>query len=169
VGLFFFSTFAVGAFALLNLLLVVLGPWKGPLAGLAGAIVAASYVAAAGDLWRRTSSRRVEAEAERRDRDLREGTAAYVRGELEKARACFLRWYRSDPSDFEAAFRLGVTCARQGDVRWARHWLRRTRKLDVDGKWHWELARELELLKKKKAAPAGGRPRATPREVAVEG
>jgi hypothetical protein len=46
----------------------------------------------------------------------------------------------------ESLFRLGVVCARQGDLRNASVWLRRARRFDLEEKWSWEVERELERL-----------------------
>ena len=42
--------------------------------------------------------------------------------------------------------RLGVVLARRGQARAARRWFARARAFDLDDKWKWEIARELERL-----------------------
>jgi tetratricopeptide (TPR) repeat protein len=90
----------------------------------------------------------VRAEEEARDTNLRRGTVAYLKGDLEEAETLFRACVKADPLDVEALFRLGVVCARSGDVLHARTCLRRTLKHDAEAKWRWEAGRELEALKK---------------------
>lgn len=155
LGMAIFTAFAVAAFALLNLFLVSLGPWKSAFVSLAACLAFLAFIGAVVDLWFRTYPKRVQAEAELRGRRLREGMLAYLGGDLEKASHCFRSCLKSDPHDVEASFRLGIIYCRGGDTRQGAHWLRRAGKLDVDGKWHWELARELERLKTKSQAAGG--------------
>jgi tetratricopeptide (TPR) repeat protein len=152
-GLAIFTAFAVSGFGLLNGLFIYLGEMRGLIIGGAAAVLAASATFSWYDIVRRTCAARVRAEAEERERSLKAGTVAYLEGDLDGAAAHLSRALEADPADFEALFRLGIVRARAGRKREARLQLRRALKHDTDGKWNWEIQREIELLAVPSAEP----------------
>lgn len=146
-GLFLFTLFTICAFAIVNGLLLDLGRWKAALVwgGAAGAAGCAAW--AWTDILRRTSPARLREEASLRERQLKEGMLAYVRGDHEAAKKLFFECARRDPSDVEALFRLGMAYARAGEREAAIRWLERTRRRDFQGKWAWEIRVELARLR----------------------
>jgi len=148
LGLAVFTAFALAGFALFNGIFIYLGDGREFLvrgsAGLVLGIVGWTWF----DIICRTGPRRLKAEEEERDHNLREGMIAYLRGDHEGAKALFRSCVRADPFDVEALFRMGVACSRTGDIREAAVWLRRTRRHDLEDKWRWEIAEELKKLKR---------------------
>ena len=98
------------------------------------------------DVLRRTSPQRLRLLEEEKLRLLKDGMLSYLRGDLGGAIERLRRSLKLDAADVEAQFRLGVILARQGKRDEARAELRRSRALDIDGKWSWEIERELKLL-----------------------
>jgi hypothetical protein len=161
VGLAVFTGFAIVLSGLLNGLFIYLGDGRGTLVAVSASLLLAITAGAWFDILRRTSPEAVRTAAEDRERSLREGTVAYLRGDLAGASALFKGCVGADPSDVEALFRLGVVTSRAGDARAARVWLRRALKCDLEDKWRWEICRELERSKEEgaraaRAAPARG-------------
>ena len=163
-GLVLFTVFAIGGFGLLNGLLLYIGWGRSFVLAASGFTALAVWVWACVDIIRLTSPVRRHAEEEDRLKALREGTVRYLRGDLEDAKRAFGRCLKKDPGDVEALFRLGILCARSGDSRGARTYLRRASKLDLDGKWVWEIQRELARLAREEEAkePASRAARAHP-------
>ena len=167
-GLAIFTVFAVSAFALLNGLFIYLGERRSLVVAGSAALLVGASVFAWVDLLRRTSPARVREESEERERNLKDGTVAYVTGDFDAAAERFTKCVEADPSDFEALFRLGITHSRAGRTREAALWLRRALKNDEEEKWGWEIRRELELLaqrpaaREKRTAPAAKTPAAQP-------
>ena len=153
-GLAIFTVFAVAGFGLLNGLFIYLGEMRAFIIGGAAAVLAGATAFSWYDILRRTGLARVRAEAEERERSLKAGTVAYLEGDLDAAAGHFTLPLEADPADFEALFRLGIVRARAGRAREAALWLRRALRNDEDGKWAWEIRRQLELL----GATAGARP-----------
>jgi len=147
LGLIIFTIFAVSGFALLNGLFFYLGSWRTFLIVSSSTFLVLVTIGSWVDILRTTSSRQVRVEEEARDTNLRRGTVAYIRGDLTEAETLFRACVRADPLDVEALFRLGVVCARSGDLLHAKTCLRRTLKHDGEAKWRWEAGRELEALK----------------------
>ena len=164
LGLVLFTVFAVGGFALLNGAVIYIGRGQHALIASGAALIIGTAIGAWAHILLATSPRRVQASEERRQKALREGTVAYLRGDFKTACELFQGCVEDDPSDFEALFRLGVVCSRAGDVRRARSWLRRVRRHDLEDKWRWEVDRELRRLKT--AASAGGTAGSSPRKAA---
>ncbi len=156
-GLGLFTLFAVAGFALLNGLFIYIGNARSLVVALSSVLLLASIVGSWIDILRATNPGRLKALEAERDKALREGTVAYLRGDLKAAIDLFEGCVRRDPGDVEALFRLGAVCSRSGESRAAQVWLRRARKHDLDEKWAWEVERELERLKKATGAvPAPG-------------
>ncbi|MBI4602257.1 MAG: hypothetical protein HY721_09885 [Planctomycetes bacterium] len=153
LGLGLFTAFAVAAFALFNAVVIYVGVWRSLFVLLSSLALCTSVLGAWVHMARLTSSGRLRVSEERRARSLREGTLAYLRGDLEAARAQFRSCIEDDPVDVEALFRLAVVCARSGDARQASLLFRRTLRLDVEEKWRWEIGRELERLRAQAAGP----------------
>jgi hypothetical protein len=53
---------------------------------------------------------------------------------------------RADAGDVEATLQLAAIARRRGDAAAARRHLRRARYLDDDGRWDFQIGRELEAL-----------------------
>ena len=157
LGLIIFTLFAVSGFAFLNGLFFYLGSWQTFLIVSSSTLLVLVTIGSWFDILRTTSARQVRVEEEARDANLRRGTVAYIRGHLTDAEACFRACVKSDTLDVEALFRLGVVCARSGDLLHAKTCLRRTLKHDAAAKWRWEAGRELEALKRATTLlPTGG-------------
>ena len=148
-GLAAFTAFAAAGFAFLNGLFIYLGEGKGALIWVSASLAIGLLVGAWVDLLRRTSPRWVKAEEEERQKNMRSGTVAYLRGDHETAGNCFASCVKADPSDVEALFRLGIVCARSGDLKRAKSSLRRVKRYDVEGKWGWEVEMELKQILQK--------------------
>jgi hypothetical protein len=84
--------------------------------------------------------------AERKDYHLRRGLTQYVAGSFEAARDEFLTVLKLDPTDVDARFHLAMAYARAGEAHLAVKTFKRCRSDDVDGKWQWEVQRELDRL-----------------------
>ena len=152
VGISLFTAFSVAAFALLNGLFVYVGPGRTGLIRLSLVFLVGAVAGSWLDILRRTSLRRVKAAERAREENIREGMVAYVRGDLDGARARFSSCLSADPLDVEALFRLGMAYSRAGNSRQAVLCLRRTLKYDGEEKWRWESKRELERLSARGAA-----------------
>jgi len=74
------------------------------------------------------------------------GLASYLRDDLDRAERQFRRVIDIDPGDVEAHLQLAMVHKCRGETRLARRWFKRCRRLDVDGKWQWEIRRELARL-----------------------
>ena len=160
VGLAVFTGFAIALSGLLNGLFIYLGDGRGALVWVSALLLLAVTAGAWFDILRRTSPEAVRTAAEERERSLRDGVVAYLRGDLPGASALFRGCVRTDPADVEALFRLGVVTSRAGDARAARLWLRRALKCDLEDKWRWEIRRELDRSKEEgtaRLAPVRGR------------
>ena len=77
---------------------------------------------------------------------------AYLRGEYDESASVCEGLLRDDPDDVEAAYQLGAIARRRGDAAAARKWFLRARYLDDEGKWDFQIGRELEALGAKPAA-----------------
>jgi hypothetical protein len=84
--------------------------------------------------------------AERKEYHLKRGLTQYVAGSFETARDEFLTVLKLDPTDVDARFHLAMAYARAGEPRLAVKAFKRCRSDDVDGKWRWEVQRELDRL-----------------------
>ena len=106
------------------------------LGGVAG--VAASGVSFVWTLWE-TSPERCRHQEDCADRALRVGLTAYLRGKAKTARVAVdwgLRQARRDPDLLFLAWRLARD---RGDVPKARRLAVRLRRVDLEGKWDWEM------------------------------
>jgi len=148
LGMGIFTVAALCAFAWFNGVFVYRGAGRGALAVSAGVLLAIVVVVQCVELAWRTRPQRVAAEEKERERWMRDGTAAYLRGNLDAALECFRHCLRTRPQDVDALFRLGVVAARAGDTRAATRWLRRTTRYDLDDRWHWEIEREFAKLRR---------------------
>jgi hypothetical protein len=68
---------------------------------------------------------------------------AYLQGKLDESESISKALLSEDPDDVEAALQLGYIARRRGDLAAARLWLVRARYLDDEGKWDFEIDREL--------------------------
>ena len=82
-----------------------------------------------------------------KDDALRAAMAAAARGAEDDAEREFRRVLALDPTDVEAHLNLGSLYARRGRLGKARRHLRCCRRFDINGKWDWEVERELEALR----------------------
>jgi len=78
-----------------------------------------------------------------RDEQFKAALVAYLQGRLDESETICKDLLREDPDDVEAALQMGYVARRRGDPAAARRWLARARYLDDDGKWDFEIAREL--------------------------
>ena len=83
-----------------------------------------------------------------RDRDagMKRVIAAYLQGRFQDAEAACWNLLQTDPDDLEATLYLGSIARQRGDRAGAVRFFRRVRYLDDDGKWDFEVGRELEAL-----------------------
>jgi tetratricopeptide (TPR) repeat protein len=153
LGTVIFTVAAAAFFGLVNGLFIVLGAGRTVLAQGSAALLTGVVGYAWADILRRTSPNRLQAEESHREKSLIEGMIAHLRGEHERAGQLFLSCLKADPTDVEALFRMGMTTARAGRREEAIRWLRRTRRNDLEGKWRWEVERELASLRR---APSRG-------------
>ena len=78
---------------------------------------------------------------------LRAGMVAATRGDDTLAERELRRVLAIDPTDIEAHLNLGALYGRSGELRRARRHLRHCSHFDLEGKWTWEVERELSALK----------------------
>ena len=147
LGLSIFTIFAPCFFSLLYSYLLYVGPYRDQWVQASVIFLFLIYVGSWVELFLRTRPARVRAEEEMRAEGLAGGMLLYVQGDLDGAARLFLRCLQLDPFDLEARFRLGIVLARAGATRAARRQLRRARKYDREGKWTWEIERELKRLR----------------------
>ena len=89
---------------------------------------------------------RINASSPAKESYLRAGMLAAARGDDAHAEEQFLAALALDCTDVETHLNVAAVYARQGKVRRARRHLGRCRRYDVDGKWAWEVSRELERV-----------------------
>jgi tetratricopeptide (TPR) repeat protein len=112
------------------------------LACLAGGVYASSQVALAlGYRTRRRWLRDPE-----RDEAFKAAMAAYLQGRLDEAEAILGRLLQADAADVEATLQLAAVARRRGNAEAARAVLCRARYLDDEGRWDFQIGRELESL-----------------------
>ena len=87
-----------------------------------------------------------ESTSEECDEHFRQGVTHYLRGELVRAKKEFQKALSLNRRDLEARLHLGMVYAAEGRYHHARRAFKRCLALDHDGKWHWELQRELRRL-----------------------
>lgn len=156
-GMALFTMAALCLFALVNLLLVYFGELRLLYLRLAGGGALFFWLTSVADVWRRTSPRRLRRLEREKEDLLRRGMIAYLRGQPDLAQEAFRASLRLDGDDVEALVRMGVVAARSGAVSLARRALRRARRVDLAGKWTWEIGKELLLLREKPGALGEGR------------
>ena len=83
---------------------------------------------------------------EQRDAHYREGMVAFLRDELDAAEAKFKAALRLDPGDVDSMLQLGTILKARGQRRRARRMFKKCRSRDLEGKWEWEISRELSEL-----------------------
>ena len=147
LGLVLFTLFAPCFFSFTYSGFFYVGPYRAVWVQLSGFCWLAIQAASWAELFLRTRPSRVRHEEKLRALCLRQGTVFFLQNDLDAAIDEFQRALVVDPFDVEAQFRLGVTLSRAGRAREARRWLRRARKYDIDEKWYWEIACELERMK----------------------
>jgi tetratricopeptide (TPR) repeat protein len=81
--------------------------------------------------------------ADARDEEFKAALVAYLQGKLDESESISKALLSEDPDDVEAALQLGYIAHRRGDLAAARRWLVRARYLDDEGKWDFEIDREL--------------------------
>jgi tetratricopeptide (TPR) repeat protein len=77
---------------------------------------------------------------------------AYLRGEYDESASISEGLLRDDPDDVEAAYQMGAIARRRGDAATAQKWFLRAQYLDDEGKWDFQIGRELEALAARPAA-----------------
>lgn len=127
------------------------------LACLAGCVYASSQVALALEYRRRRRWLRDP----NRDEVFRAAMAAYLQGRLDEAEALLNQLLRADPDDVEATLQLAAISRRRGDAAATRNGLCHARYLDDEGRWDFQIGRELAALEpapqsESRPAQAGG-------------
>jgi len=84
--------------------------------------------------------------SEERDQRFKSALATYLQGRLEEAESICKGLLKSDPDDVEATLQLASVARRRGDAAAARAYLTRARYLDDEGRWDFEVERELASL-----------------------
>lgn len=98
-----------------------------------------------------------------RDDAFREALVATLQGRLDDAKAVCRALLRTDPDDVEATLHLGTLARRRGRRETALRYFRRARYLDDDGRWDFEIGREIAALTE------SGRSGAAPAEATSHG
>ena len=80
---------------------------------------------------------------ESREGRFRAALAAYLKGHLDESEAACRALLKEDPDDVEATLQLGYCARQRGDLPAARRHFARARYLDDDGKWDFQIQREL--------------------------
>lgn len=108
-----------------------------------GGAVGIVYAAAQGVLY--AVSRRMERHLadEPRDGRFKAALAAYLTGSLDESESICRALLKDDPDDVEATLQLGYLARQRGDLAAARRWFARARYLDDEGKWDFQVEREL--------------------------
>jgi hypothetical protein len=148
-GLALFTLAAVGGFLVFNAFLVLESPHRLDVARASAAATAALWLGAIAHVVYLTSPRRQRRVEEEKVNLLKSGMIFFLRDEMEAAETAFRTCLKLDRGDVEALVRLGVLYARRGQAGPARRTLRRARSVDVEGKWSWEVERELQDLRGK--------------------
>ncbi len=104
------------------------------------AFPAAGYVFAQGALAVR---RRIRPAPEGADEALRRAVALYLQDRLDEAAETCRAVLKRDPRDVELTLRLASIRRRQGRAAEARRLFERARYMDDEGRWDFEIAREL--------------------------
>jgi hypothetical protein len=86
------------------------------------------------------------AEAESRNARFRAALQAYVKGHADQAESLSKGLISEDPDDVEATLLLASIARRQKDLKRARRYFARARYLDDEGRWDFEIERELAAL-----------------------
>jgi hypothetical protein len=161
-GLLLFTLAALSLFLFINLGLMYQGEHRLLLLRISAGSLLFFWLLSLADVMRRTSPGRRRRIEEEKGRLLRAGMISYLRGELAQAEARFRECLKLDHQEVEAVLRLGVIAARSGAAGRARRWLKRARRLDLDGKWSWEIFRELQPLAARPPGKAAETPPAGP-------
>ena len=110
-------------------------------------VAGAAWLVAQGGLVRGLLRPRSAAVLEKRDAHYREGMIAFARNNLDDAEANFRASLRLDPFDVDSMFQLATVLKhRPAGAGAARRWFKRCRRRDAEGKWAWEISRELSEL-----------------------
>ncbi len=171
LGHFYYRRFAVGAglfvtfaTALNGLLLLSLldGDVGRPLGWFCAALALAVWGYSVGWVGRHVLFDDPAAIERARAQLLREGLIHLLRSEYTDAVRCFRRANGVGPEAvcIDALFYLGAAYRRLGEIGRARRWLRRCAAWDAEGKWRFELGREMAAIE---GEEAGAGPAATER------
>jgi tetratricopeptide (TPR) repeat protein len=108
-----------------------------------GAVV---YLSGQVMLWQGYRVRRQWLRDPRRDEMFKAALVAGLQGRLDESEAVCRQLLRVDPEDAEATLQLAAIARRRGDGAAARRHLLRARYLDDDGRWDFQIGRELAAL-----------------------
>lgn len=91
-------------------------------------------------------SRRLEtkAHAQSKEYHFKRGLSKYLEGSFDAANEEFIAVLKVDPLDADARFHLAMTELRLGNRTGAEREFRRCKADDIDCKWSWEIAQQLE-------------------------
>jgi tetratricopeptide (TPR) repeat protein len=115
-------------------------------AGVVAAAAAVVYAGGQASLALRLRAIRQWRDDPRRDAVFKEALAACLRGQWDESEAVCRRLLRADPDDVEATLQLASVARCRGRAGAARRYLLRARYLDDDGRWDFEIGRELAAL-----------------------
>jgi len=130
---------------------------------LVGVLAAAAvvYVGAQVVLYVRWRAAGQHVVSDQRDEAFREALVATLQGRLDDAEDLCRALLRADPDDVEATLHLAALARKRGRRGAALRCLRRARYLDEDGRWDFEIAREIAGLAES-ASPAAAPSEAAP-------
>lgn len=112
------------------------------------------YAAPQVDLMVRLRADKRFSGGEERDQWFKSALAAHLQGRLEEAESICKDLLKADPDDVEATLQLASVARCRGDAAAARAYLARARYLDDEGRWDFEIERELASLGRPAASPA---------------
>ncbi len=157
-GLVLFTLTAASGFAWLNSLWIYLGAHQPAVFFTAGFFTMAFCLYSLVSVFRATAPWRLERLERQRNQLLWEGMLGFLRSEYQAAEEKFIEGARLDPLDPEPLWRAGIVAARSGSPNAARRLLLKARRLDLEGKWRWEIEQELVGLEKERIKAGSSRP-----------
>jgi tetratricopeptide (TPR) repeat protein len=104
------------------------------------------YLAWQAILWNALRTARKVLADPARDEQFKAAVTAYLQQRYDDAEAACKGLFARDPDDVEATLLLASIARERGSAAEAERYLRRARYLDDDGRWDFEIGRELERL-----------------------
>jgi hypothetical protein len=97
-------------------------------------------------LWGRLRGMRRYLAGGVRDEKFKAALVAYLQGRNDESEAICKELLRLDSDDVEATLQLAAVARRRGRLKVACRYLRRARYLDDEGRWDFQIGRELDAL-----------------------